>query len=555
MSVEQIIKENVSDVGTTVYITPNIDNKKLNNAVTAIAQGIDPSVIVAIIDTSILSSAKEGIVFTGDSIYYRGTFAKPVAIPYSNISKTEHKITKTKNENGKVITTKIVDFFDKDAKNILHIENPTFKHDKLSELIESIIAAGGEEGDYQSSQQAQQLSDMDMPIRVAYIKLVSNYLLHKTESVDNKEYAEIISLIVRNNIDNENRFVLRQYIMNKSDIEDNDTLVKFLSSNVDEGSLDGLKQSLMQDVIRVFRIRESSKKDCDFTRWKKDTFIRDLQKMIGVKDEQIDYFFEKLKSDEDIINKRQTDTEIAKSVKDIATKAGAVGIPVAALYLSGSMWIAGGQLVLFGSLGPLALAAGLGFGVYKGIKYLTGINEIENNGKRELMLQGIIRNSQKSLNFLIEDVNYIAQKLAAELSKGQATDIMIQKLKTQLLMLSTGAVTMSERVNYAEKEAVIAKLPRKLDKMRLEELTNKPTEQKYRPIVMSGFISTERKASDGKTKTEFLLNYDLSLNQLEEIYVVLDNLGYFDIKDAGIASAKGLAKDLFGKAKDAMKKS
>jgi hypothetical protein len=556
MSVEQIIKDYANEVGTTVYIAPDIVEKKLNNAVTAIAIGIDPSVVIAIIDTTILSSAKEGIVFTGDTMYYRGMFAKSVAIPFDTIGKTEYKITETKDEKGKVTTTKIVDFFDKDGENILHIENPAFKYDKLSDLIESIIAEGGEDGDFQTSQQGQQLKDMEMPIRMAYIKTVCNYLHHETEGIDNKEYAEIISLIVRNEIDNENRFVLRQYIMNKEELEDIGDLIKFLDSNVDEGSREGIRLSLMQDVVKMFRIRETSKSDCDYSRWSKDKFVVSLQKKLKVTDEQISFFLEKLQSDEDIIAKRQDDNQIKKTLGSLASKASLIGIPAAALYLSGSVWVFSGGIMMMtgalGVLGPLAIGAAVGYGAYKGIQHFTGLNEIENNGKREMMLQGIIRNSQKSLNFLIEDVNFIAQKLSEELTKGQTTDILIQKLKTQLVMLSSGAATMSKRVSDAEREAFIAKLPRKLNKARFEELTNKPTEQKFRPIVYDGYIASETTDSDGKKKTEHLLNLNLSLSRLEEVYGVLDGIGYFNMKDAGFASAKGLAKSLFGKAKGAI---
>lgn len=553
MSVEQIIKDGAKGLCTQVYIAPSIEEKKLNNAVTAIAPGTDPAVVVAIIDTTLFASGKEGLVFTGDTLYYRGTFAKPLSISYSDIGKAEYKTTEKTDEKGKVTTTKIVTVFDKSDKVLLDIQNPLFKHDKFSELLDAIIAEGGEEGDYQTSLQSQQLAEMDVEVKMAYIKAVCNYLHHGMESIDNKEYAEIISLIVRNNVDNEHRFILRQYLMNKDGLEDNEALVKFLNANVDEGSLKDLKTSLIQDVIRVFRVRESGKEGCDYSGWTDDGFIRALQKMLGVTDEQINFFLEKLQNDEDIINKRQTNSDIEKSLKNLATKAGAVGIPLAALYFSGSLWVYGGSLFLFGGLGPLAIAAGLGFLGYQGLKKLTGMSEIENNSQREIMLQGIIRNSQKSLNFLIEDVNYIAKVLSDELTKGQTAAVMIEKLKRQLIMLSQGASTMSGRVSLAEKEAVIAKLPPKLDMRRFEELTSKPTMQKYRPVVLAGFVATQTKVSDGTTKTEQRLNYDLTLNQLEEIHGVLDNIGYYSMSSAGLASAKGLVKDLFNKAKDAMK--
>ncbi|MDR2495440.1 MAG: hypothetical protein LBD24_09495 [Spirochaetaceae bacterium] len=551
MSVEQIIKDGAKALGSRVYIAPVIEEKKLNNAVTSIATGIDPGLIVAIVDTTTILGSAKGLVFTGDTLYYRGS-AKPVAISYKDISKSEHKIIEKTDEKGKVTTTKIVDVFGKDGQIILNIQDPSFGHDKFSELLDAIIAEGGEEGSFQTSHQLQSLSDMDIAVRMAYIKIVTNYLHSDRETVNNKEYAEIIGIIVRNNIDNENRFILRQYIMDTASLEDNASLVKFLCANVDEGSLVELQKSLMQDVIGLFRIRETEKDDCDFSRWSNDSFLKELQKLLDVTDAQIEFFFEKFKTDEEIIKQRQTDKQIENTFKDLMAKGVAVGVPAATLFFSGSMWIIGGQLLLFGSFLPLAIAAGLGFAAFKGVKYLTGINEIEANGKRELMLQGIIRNSQKALNFLIEDVNYIAVKLSAELSKGQVTAIHIQKLKTQLLMLAQGTLTVSGRMANAEKEAVIAKLPQKLNKTRFDELTSKPTQQKYRPIVMAGFDETKTKSSDGQSRIEWILNFDLPLEKLEEIHGVLDNFGYFDVKTAGLASMNAFGKNLLGKAKGAL---
>jgi len=414
MSVEQIIREKVNAVGSTVYITPDIVEKKLNNAVACIALNVDPSVVIAIIDTTIFSSAKEGLVFTGDALYSKSLLDKPICVYYKDIKKTEFRIEESKDEKDKVIKKKILDIYGENKKVLLHFESQysSINGEKLSEMIDEIIKEGEDGSDYQTSLQSQKLIDMSTSIKITYIKIVSNYLHHETESINNKEYAEIINLIVRNNIDNESRFLLRQYIMNKADNEHNETLISSLKKSVDEGSLDDLKKSLMQDIIQLFRIRESSKDVVDYSNWENDSFIRDIQKLTEVSDDVIKFFFEKLESDEDIINKRKTNKDIEKTMKSLAAKAAGIGIPLATLYFSGSLWVFGGSLFLWGGLGPIAIAAGVGYLGYQGIKKLTGLDEIEDNGQREMMLQGIIRNSQKSLNFLIEDVNFVVAKLA-----------------------------------------------------------------------------------------------------------------------------------------------
>ena len=66
-------------------------------------------------------------------------------------------------------------------------------------------------------------------------------------------------------------------------------------------------------------------------------------------------------------------------------------------------------LGLKGFLGLSPMMAGVG--TYSGLKKLTGISELENNKTREVMLLEIIKNSQASINILIEDINEITVRL------------------------------------------------------------------------------------------------------------------------------------------------
>lgn len=58
MSVENYIKENVSLIGDRVYIAPDIPEKKLNNAILSIAEGVNPQYVLAIVDSTLFGSAE-----------------------------------------------------------------------------------------------------------------------------------------------------------------------------------------------------------------------------------------------------------------------------------------------------------------------------------------------------------------------------------------------------------------------------------------------------------------------------------------------------------------
>ena len=72
----------------------------------------------------------------------------------------------------------------------------------------------------------------------------------------------------------------------------------------------------------------------------------------------------------DILNKRKNDSQIAKSFKDIAAKAGAVGVPLAAIYFSGSV-------VGFSAAGITSGLATMGLGGLLGFSgMVTGIGTV-----------------------------------------------------------------------------------------------------------------------------------------------------------------------------------
>jgi len=207
----------------------------------------------------------------------------------------------------------------------------------------------------------------------------------------------------------------------------------------------------------------------------------------------------------------------------------------------------GGILGFSGMVTGIGVAILLGVGAYKGVKKLTGISDIENNKQRELMIQAIIRNSQKSMNFLIEDLNELSKQLTIELSKGLVTEIKIHKLAKMIGMLSKGAESTSEKIDNAQKESVIAKLPKYISETRVVELTNEATKAKQREFIMSCYNKVSIEDENGSTMIKYELNDQMTEIELSQLQSVLENLGYFNMKDATLASAKGFVKNVFSK--------
>lgn len=553
MSVEKYIKDNVSEISEKVYIAPDIPEKKLNGAIAAMASGVDPDCVLAVVDTTLFGSAKEGCLFMGDAVYIHALASKSFSVKFSIIDRAEYKYNETTKDNGKVVKKEDVILHYKNGETLAISKDITLiKHEKFADLINGIIEQAGDESEFIITSQTCPLSMMENEIKKAYIKIVCNFAFSDDNMISSDEYAEIISLIVRNDIESEERLEIRGYMSDSSNKEDDAVLLKYLEENIEAGSFDIVKKSLMKDIVYINRKKDKT------SDWRECKFITNLQSKLGIDDDQIDYIVSAIKNDEDILTLRKNDSEITKSMKDLASKATAVGVPLAAIYLSGSvMGISaagltsglaalgmGGMLGFSSMFTGIGVAVLLGVGTYKGVKKVTGLSDLENNKQREMMLQAIIKNSQKSLNYLIEDVNEITKQLRDEIEKGLQSEIKIQKISAMLGMLSKGAQVTSDNIKYAEIEKIISKLPEKLDKVRLQELTNEATKAKIREFVLSCYIEKQAEKDDGTIQEYLGLNDKLPINTLEQLYDAFKGIGYFNLKDAAMASAKGAAKNL-----------
>lgn len=85
----------------TCFYSPSIPEKKLNNALSTYAVGALPASVVALIDTTIFGSAKEGYLFTTDKIYYHEALSAAGFVKYSTIERLDFMDTASKKDDSK----------------------------------------------------------------------------------------------------------------------------------------------------------------------------------------------------------------------------------------------------------------------------------------------------------------------------------------------------------------------------------------------------------------------------------------------------------------------
>ncbi|NLY45370.1 MAG: hypothetical protein GX053_05210, partial [Tissierella sp.] len=138
-------------------------------------------------------------------------------------------------------------------------------------------------------------------------------------------------MIVRVELSSDDRIEIRGYMLNQESIISSESLIDGLKTNLRLEQFELVKKSLIKDVIHLNRTTNKDKQ------WQDHPYILILQNLLEIDDQQMETINEAIINDEEILKMRKNDSEIEKAMKDIASKAAAVGVPLAAIYLSGSV--------------------------------------------------------------------------------------------------------------------------------------------------------------------------------------------------------------------------
>ena len=598
MNIVQFLKENTPKlISSEVQVSPNISEGKLKSAIKSYANGISSEQVIVLHDSTLLKNAKEGLLFLGDRFYLKSSSEKPIMILYKDLLEIRINPQETKKRNkGKenlnvILTTK-------DEQYVLTEQLSKYEIEKFVKLIEGIISIKSTQ-DFVDTSQIMPLSDMPEPYKLTYVKVLVNFIMSDKNRVDAIEYRELMSLVTRIHLNSEYRLKLREFIGSSEEKrEETTSLLTILKEKANTIDFSIVQKSLFKDLLYLYKLKN------DLSSWESNEFLTRLRHDFSIQIEEVELLCAAIKNDEDILKFRKNDADIIKSMKDIELKSSSIGMPLTAVYLSGSVvglstvsLTTGLAALGVGALGFAAMVPGiglfalLGMGTYHGWKKFTNIDHVENNKQREYMLQKIIRNAQQTIDYLIEDINEISCRLVAAIQKGNENSEKINQLSDMLTMLSESARFSAEKQKESQKEQMLTRLPLTLSIDRLEELTSKVTHSEIREFILDCYKTepaqeiaievlrkTDQRAvlvdgvqvNDGfskvhssndsaekisedyaKTQTQKLeINENLSLEDLENLQESFEKIGYFELTSGGVAevtgSAKRIAKNLFG---------
>lgn len=548
--INAFIKANIGEMVDNeklCYISPNIDPKKLKNAINAFNYDGNEESILAIIDTSLMKSGKEGALLTGQRLIWKD-WGKVTSIELSDIQSAESIFKETKNDKGKVKTEEAVRVACETETFDLVGSSTMIDYDKFAQFLNTIA---NDFDSYEEQAQMLPIADLDEKLKLSYLKIIVNMAFDDDGEVDDNEFTQLLELMSRLKVSHEGRMALREYMADPNALTPESELIQVIDELSPDGMRESIHISIAKDLIHIHSaLTDNVTGDFDY--------LNKVRSVLTVGDDEIELAVDAIKNDKKILDREYTDDQITASIKDLSAKAAAVGVPLGAVYLSGSVMgiSAAGMtsglatLGFGGALGLSSMATGIGAAVvlgvvaYRGVKKFTQSATEEGDKRRELMLQDVIRQGQKTMHMIIEDVNSIVAQLNDAMhTQGQQT-ATIDKLKTMMQQHVKSMKNVSKQNMQAEANKQRLKSPEVLDIERLEACTDQPATQKYREMVLAFYAEEEITETDKNgqeiKRVVMKLQPSDSDEEMEKLGKIFETIEYHSGSNAAKQAFKGL---------------
>ena len=411
----------------SVWLGDDIPAKKLTKAINAYASEVSAESVLALCDTTRFGSAKEGFLITRAGFYCNGS-GRALAIRFAEVVSVMHQ-----HEQAVLVLN--------DGCEIYFTEDEGVSPANISGFFQAVLEAR-QAGLTDDVDCMMIVEDMPAAVKLAYLQAIIKMTHVDDGVIDKKELAELQLLMAQLKFSAPLRASARAFIV-KPDAS-LDSILAELDTSTPRGSERGLHISLIKDMIRVLR---SSKAGASY---QDVSIIVDTAERYGINDEQVRFLDDACAFDEQVLKGALSEKALLKHGRDLASKAGAVGVPLAAVYLSGSVMglsaagitsgLAtlglGGLFGLSGMVTGIGMVVLLGVGVYKGAQWLTGGRGRDFAAQREQMIQEVLRLHQETINNLTEDINYFASRIVILSRQTTVQQKQIERLALDLQVFS-----------------------------------------------------------------------------------------------------------------------
>lgn len=232
---------------------------------------------------------------------------------------------------------------------------------------------------------------------------------------------------------------------------------------------EGIKYSILKDVIWFSGIELRNKKpEEQLQSVESKPHVKEISSLLGITQEQVEVILQAMSLDQAILSGDLTDSMLTSMAKDLASKAAGVGVPLAALYLSGTMGLSAAGITsalaflgFGGILGLSSMVTGIGVlvlagvGIYQGVKYATGAGERDAISKRGLMLRLILQNQQQTITNMAEDVFDLTSNLKDLMVDAAKNQKLIDKILAKMAQIQAAADYVRKLEEESKKEIAI----------------------------------------------------------------------------------------------------
>jgi len=531
-NVNAFVRENVKNIGEYVYLSPDIPEKKLNNAVSAMKCEDLLHSIIAIQDATLFGKSDEGFIFTGDRFIHdkHGVFL------YSDIEKVEYKEDKTVNAKGKESVKESVEIT-KSGKVYTFKYMHGVKDKKLSEFLNKIVS---DFSDFNNEKQAVDLVEMSDEFKVNYLKLIVNMTFEDDGDVDETELAEILLLSTRLHLTVKARSDVRKYIQDiESNIEPVENILASIRGLSDQSQHQSIMISLAKDMVNTYYSSKSATNG-------DVPFLLKHQVAMDLSDDDLQFAKDAVSEAFQILKDDVDDNVIRENASKLASTAAAVGAPIAAVYISGSVvglsasGITSGLATLglgMGMTGGLAILGAVGFLTYTGVRKYSGVNELDRFKVKLAMLNEALKQTHLTIKNTIEDINYLVGQLSSAMDAGEVSRSEVMKMEKQIAKYAGALQQESNKADKFENAANRTRCPKKLDHLRLQNLCEGATKLKIFDFIISRYEENEN--------GDYVLKDSIPTEMLDKMSSLFESLGYYEINNALKSKLQSKAKGIF----------
>jgi uncharacterized tellurite resistance protein B-like protein len=288
------------------------------------------------------------------------------------------------------------------------------------------------------AEQLRTLEVMPTEVKILYTQMLATQAL-ADHQLDQQEFSDLYVFMTQIGLDAPARNQVRKFLVTPP--EDLVPLADQVLAHVKPEEQQLLKFSMIKDLIRVSRMdgTVSPEEQQHIQRLATHLYATPGQAA------QIIAFAEKaIAYDEKLLMGKLTAEEFTRGAKNLAATAASIGVPVTAVYFSGSViglsaaGIISGltELGLGGILGLSSLVTGIGMVVVLGIvtfklvRWAVTGKERRLEKMREHLIQEVIRLNQQAMCALAEDLNHLASQMEHLASASEQNRAMLRQLHT-----------------------------------------------------------------------------------------------------------------------------